>query len=177
MTKRKGLSMFLQHILPLILQQKPGVGLVVVGEDPQDSLNQLGEHAAIQQRIAAQNLQNTVIFLGNLSDRDLELCFAEAAVQIFPLTEVEGDIEGFGMVAIEAAASGTPTVAFDLGGVADAISAENGHLVPPGDYDLFASRVVQVLQDGEPNPDQCITHARRFTWTLYNERMRELIEQ
>jgi phosphatidylinositol alpha-1,6-mannosyltransferase len=89
---------------------------------------------------------------------------------------VEGDVEGFGMVAIEAAASGTPTVAFDLGGVADAISKENGHLVPPGDYDSFASRVAQVLQSNEPNADQCITHARRFTWKLYNERMRQLIE-
>jgi phosphatidylinositol alpha-1,6-mannosyltransferase len=176
MTKRKGLSGFLQHILPLILQNEPDVGLVVVGEDPHDSLNQLGEQAEIQQKIAALGLQDTVAFLGKLSDHDLEICYAEAAVQIFPLTEVRGDVEGFGMVAIEAAACGTPTVAFELGGVADAISAGNGSLVPPGDFNLFADKVVEVLRNDEPNTEQCLAHARRFTWQIYNERMRKLIE-
>jgi phosphatidylinositol alpha-1,6-mannosyltransferase len=177
MTQRKGLSGFLQHILPLILQNEPDVGLVVVGEDPHDSLNQLGEQAEIQQKVAALGLQDTVAFLGKLSDRDLEICYAEAAVQIFPLTEVRGDVEGFGMVAIEAAACGTPTVAFELGGVADAISAENGHLVPPGNFDLFASQVVKVLRNGEPNTEQCLAHARQFSWQTYNEKMRKLIER
>jgi phosphatidylinositol alpha-1,6-mannosyltransferase len=176
MTKRKGLSGFLQHILPIIIQSEPKIGLVVVGEEPQDSLNQLGEQAEVLQQIAAQHLESNVIFLGKLSDRDLETCFAEAAVQIFPLTEVSGDVEGFGMVAIESAACGTPTVAFELGGVADSISAANGHLVPPGDFKSFAEQVIKVLRTAEPNAEQCLAQARQFTWQAYNERMRKLIE-
>jgi phosphatidylinositol alpha-1,6-mannosyltransferase len=177
MTKRKGLSVFLQHILPLIIEREPGIGLVVVGGAPQDSLNQLGEQAEIQRQISAQCLHNFVIFLGNLSDRDLEICYAEATLQILPLIEVPGDVEGFGMVAIEAAASGTPTVAFELGGVADAISAGNGYLVPPGDFRVFADKVVNMLQNDGPSAEHCVTHARQFTWKIYNERMRELIER
>lgn len=176
MTKRKGLSVFLQHILPLILEREPAIGLVVVGGAPQDSLNKLGEQAEIQQQISTQGLHNSVIFLGNLSDRDLEICFAEASLQILPLIEMPGDVEGFGMVAIEAAACGTPTVAFDLGGVADAISDLNGFLVAPGDFELFAKFIIRALRESELTSEQCLAHARRFTWQIYNERMRQLID-
>ncbi|MCB1706404.1 MAG: glycosyltransferase family 4 protein [Halioglobus sp.] len=177
MTKRKGLSGFLRDIFPLILQREGDIGLVVVGENPADSLNRLGEEAEINKQITALHLQDKVTFLGRVPDRDLEICLAEAAVQVFPLTEVPGDIEGFGMVAIEAAACGTPTIAFELGGVSDAISAGNGHLVPPGDAGAFAGQVVSTLRTGEPGPEQCLAHARQFTWQVYNERMRRLIDR
>ncbi len=176
MTRRKGLSHFLQHTLPLILDSDPDVGLVVVGTDPAESLNQLGEHAEVLQALSTPALEKRVVFLGQISDRDLEICYADATVQVFPLVQIPGDVEGFGMVAIEAAACGTPTVAFDLGGVADAISENNGYLVPPGQANLFASAVLKILQDGEPNSELCLTHARQFTWQIYNDKMRTLID-
>ena len=175
MTKRKGLSHFLQHILPLILEQQPELGLVVVGADPAQSINQLGDEAETLRQIAAQSLQERVLFLGNLSDRDLEICFADAAVQVFPLLHVPGDVEGFGMVAIEAAACGTPTVAFELGGVADAISEGNGTLVPPGEWALFAESVLKILREATPDAGKCQRHASRFTWNHYNKKMQEII--
>jgi len=175
MTRRKGLSEFLRHTLPLILDSEPDIGLVVVGENPRDSLNQLGEEAQILATISALDLQDKVQFLGKLNDRDLQICYAEASVQIFPLVEVAGDVEGFGMVAIEAAACGTPTVAFDIGGVADAISAQNGNLAPPGAFSLFAEQVINVLRSGLPNAEQCLSHARQFSWQSYNDKMRNLI--
>jgi phosphatidylinositol alpha-1,6-mannosyltransferase len=177
MTKRKGLSYFLQHILPLILENEPRVGLVVVGSDPADSLNRLGEQAEILHHLSDNNTAQQIVFLGKISDRDLQICYADAEVQIFPLIQIPGDVEGFGMVAIEAAACGTPTVAFDLGGVADAISAQNGHLVPPGQPELFAASVLTVLRGGEPNSALCVAHARNFTWQAYNEKMRALISR
>lgn len=175
-TRRKGLSGFLKNILPLILGNEPSVGLVVVGEDPTDSLNQLGEQVDVLAALAEHALQENVVFLGKLADRDLEISYAGAEVQIFPLVEVAGDIEGFGMVAIEAAACGTPTVAFDLGGVADAISDKNGHLVPPGRFDLFATYVLDVLQNREPNSGLCTEHSRQFTWPIYNDQVKSVID-
>ena len=175
-TRRKGLSSFLRHALPIILASEPEIGLVVVGDNPHDSLNQLGEQAEVRQQIENLSLQKKVAFLGNISDHDLELCYAEAAVQVFPLVQVPGDIEGFGMVAIEAAACGTPTVAFELGGVVDAISAGNGYLVPPGEFKLFAELVVKILREGEPGTKKCVAHARQFTWKAYNENIRKLID-
>ena len=148
----------------------------MVGADPTQSINQLGDEAETLHQLSALSLQRHVQFLGNVEDRDLEICFADAAVQIFPLVHVPGDVEGFGMVAIEAAACGTPTVAFDLGGVGDAITERNGHLVPPGEPELFANSVLRILKEGEPNAEQCLDHARRFTWRDYNEKMRTLID-
>ena len=68
------------------------------------------------------------------------------------------------MVAIEAAACGTLTVAFDLGGVADAISEANGYLVPPGEFTLFAEHVVKALRVGKPDAELCRVHAQQFSW-------------
>lgn len=176
MTKRKGLSEFLRQTLPLILSSEPDVGLVVVGENPRDSLNRLGEEERILSAVSALGLQEKVLFLGKLNDRDLDVCYAEASVQVFPLVAVHGDVEGFGMVAIEAAACGTPTVAFELGGVADAITDKNGFLVPAGDFELFAKFTIRALRDGDPTSEQCLAHAQQFTWQIYNEKMRNLID-
>lgn len=171
-TRRKGLSGFLSHCLPAILAAQPELGLLVVGSDPQDSLNRLGEQDAILEAIERNALGEQVQFLGVVDDDMLHLCYASAEVQVFPLIDVPGDIEGFGMVAVEAAASGTPTVAFDLGGVADAISPENGILVTPGDYAAFADAVLAVIESGEPSAQRCIDHAHNFSWAHYNAALR-----
>lgn len=176
MTKRKGVSAFLQNCMPHILNASPDTGLVVVGGEPQDSLNQLGEQSEIMSTIGALGLKEHVLFLGQISDQELELCYAGAAVQIFPLIEVPGDIEGFGMVAVEAAACGTPTIAFDLGGVADAISNANGHLITPNNYEAFGQTVVNVITSGQPDAASCRNHAQNFSWSRYNKKLRASLQ-
>lgn len=176
LTRRKGLSQFLRHCLPQILREMPDCGLVVVGESPTQSLNRLGEESEVLSAITEENLDDRVRFLGKLSDEDLLTCYADAAVQVFPLVEVPGDVEGFGMVAVEAAACGTPTVAFRLGGVADAISTENGHLLRPGDYQAFAAAVIDVLRTGKPDATSCRNFARGFSWEHYHKRLRDALE-
>lgn len=175
-TRRKGLSQFVQHSLPLICDMAPTSGLVVVGENPDQSLNKQGEARTVTDLVSRLGLGDRVIFLGQLDDAELEACYAAADVQIFPLIEIAGDVEGFGMVAIEAAACGTPTVAFAAGGVADAISQQSGTLVEPGRYDLLAEAIVQALDEGLPDPRQCIEHARRFRWEIYHAKIRSVLE-
>lgn len=176
LTKRKGLSRFLRRCLPQILAQRPGCGLVVVGESPAHSLNRLGEEAEVMSAITEGNLDDRVRFLGKLSEDDLLTCYADAAVQVFPLVDVPGDVEGFGMVAVEAAACGTPTVAFRLGGVADAVSCANGHLIQPSDHEAFASKVVDTLRTGTPDAASCRNFAREFAWENYHARLRDILE-
>lgn len=145
MTRRKGLSPFIRNSLPAILQACPDSGLVVVGDDAGDSLNQRGEKAAVLDAIEETGLKDKVMFLGQVDDRDLETAYTCAAVHVFPLIEVPGDVEGFGMVAIEAAAVGTVTVAFDVGGVADALELVGGTLIPSGNYTEFTSLLTQII--------------------------------
>jgi len=144
-TRRKGLSPFIRNSLPAILQDCPDTGLVVVGDNAGESLNRQGESAEVLAAIEEAGLGDRVMFVGQVSDRDLETAYACAAVHVFPLIEVPGDVEGFGMVAIEAAAVGTLTIAFDVGGVADALELVGGTLIPSGDYTGLTNSIVQCL--------------------------------
>jgi phosphatidyl-myo-inositol dimannoside synthase len=172
MTRRKGLSRFIENSLPAILEAEPESGLVVVGNDPHQSLTDFGEMKEIVEVAKRLHLEDSIIFLGNLGDDELLACYATADVQIFPLIEVSDDIEGFGMVAIEAAACGTPTAAFAIGGVGDAISEKNGLLINPDDYDSFTAGVITILQTGLPSAASCMDHASNFDWSIYNAKLK-----
>lgn len=174
MTRRKGLSPFIRNSLPAILEACPDSGLVVVGDDAGDSLNQQGEKAEVLAAIEEVGLQEKVMFLGQVNDRDLETALACAAVHVFPLTEVPGDVEGFGMVVIEAAAVGTPTVAFDVGGASDAVLPSGGDLVDAGQYDLLSPPLLHHLQNPDADHSAYRAHAARFTWPRFNQEIRLL---
>ena len=80
------------------------------------------------------------------------------------------------MVAVEAASHGVPTVAFETGGVVDAISqGRSGYLVPPGDYSAFAQSVVDTLERGDAMSDSCQEFAKQFTWTKFGQQLFEYI--
>ncbi len=174
-TPRKGLSVFIKVCLPKIIENHPDIGLVIVGDSPTNSLNKQSELSEVVSEISVANLKQHVAFLGHIDDSDLENCFAAAELQILPLIETAGDVEGFGMVAVEAAACGTPTVAFRLGGVADAISSDSGALIAPGDYSAMSDAVGTLLNGGYPNADSCRKHAERFAWPQYHAQVRSVV--
>jgi glycosyltransferase involved in cell wall biosynthesis len=62
---------------------------------------------------------------------------------IFPTKRMEG----FPMVLVEAMIGGLPVVAFDMGGVPDAIDASTGFVLPPGRFDLFKEALLKLYQD------------------------------
>jgi phosphatidylinositol alpha-1,6-mannosyltransferase len=110
-----------------------------------------------------------------LSDDSLANAYIAADVLIFPVLDITGDMEGFGMVAIEAAAHGTPTVAFSVGGVPDAIAeGVSGNLIQPGNYSEFAETVAKHLggEIGGIDPASCRTHAEQYSWPRFGERLR-----
>ncbi|MEH6588511.1 MAG: glycosyltransferase family 4 protein [Halioglobus sp.] len=175
MTRRKGLSAFIKHSLPSILEASPGAGLVVIGDNPDQGLTSHGEQEQVLKAVQQAKLEDHVRFLGAIADEDLLAGYAVADVQIFPLVDVPGDVEGFGMVAIEAAACGTPTVAFNTGGVADAISAANGALAPTNDYKQLSRLLLDVIDTGHPQPDSCISHAAAYAWPAYSAKLRSTL--
>ena len=174
-TRRKGLSKFLEHSLPEILAVEPGAGLVIVGKNPEHSLNRLGEEKKVFSLASRHEYKDRILFLGQLSDSDLQACYALADVQIFPVMDIPGDVEGFGMVAIEAAALGTPTVAFDVGGVADAISKDNGQLIPGENYDAFTRGILKVLRNKFPWQEKCVSHAQKYSWNRFDDDLRRVV--
>lgn len=162
LTTRKGLREFVEHALPTIVQSAPDVLLVVIGAPPTDSLHATAQTPASIQALAdAAGIGHHLRFLGMITDaQQLACAYESAALHIFPVRHLRGDPEGFGMVAIEAAAHGIATVAFATGGIVDAVAHEqSGLLVTPGDYPALARAVLQVL---DTPPRYWQLHARQF---------------
>lgn len=172
MVRRKGLAEFLEKAWPRIVSSQPDTLLIVAGDSPDDALLQDTDGAKRLLKAVDRAGQDAVQFLGPVDDDVLSNCYAAAAALVFPLIRVSGDVEGFGMVAIEAAASGTPTVAFPVGGVVDAVAdGVNGILVPEGDYEAFAHAVVSICRGGPPSRSSCRSHAEKFSWEAHGEKL------
>jgi phosphatidylinositol alpha-1,6-mannosyltransferase len=96
-----------------------------------------------------------------------------------PNREQEGDIEGFGMVFLEASAAGKPVVGGRSGGVYDSIvEGVTGLLVNPEDVDELASKLRQLILDrglrqrlGSAGLQRAKTE---FSWETRARRLREI---
>ena len=113
-------------------------------------------------------------FLGVITNpSELASAYECASLHVFPVRCIPGDPEGFGMVAIEAAAHGVPTIAFATGGVVDAVSqGQSGALVAPDDYAGLAREVLAALERG---PDAwhsgAVNFARQFAWPMFGAQL------
>ena len=81
------------------------------------------------------------------------------------------------MVATEAAAWGTPTIAFRVGGVPDAISDElSGRLISPGDYEAFAAAVIEACTEQRYVEDDIRQFASEYSWPKYSMKLRRALD-
>jgi phosphatidylinositol alpha-1,6-mannosyltransferase len=175
---RKGLREFVADALPQIVSKIPSVRFVIVGTPPSGALYakaQTPEH--IRQAAETVGVAGHLRFLGNIGDSELLDAYAGSDAHVFPVRHIPDDPEGFGMVAVEAAASGLATVAYATGGVVDAVhDGVSGVLVPPGDATAFADAVVSLLR--HPLPDSPIRDfAAGFGWNLFGEKIHAILER
>lgn len=182
LTPRKGLLQFIEHVLPGLIQVDPRVRLVVIGEEATDAIHIAAKGYLSQVKSAADRLavSGEVRFVGSCSDQVLSAAYAAADALIFPVIELPGDVEGFGMVAIEAAAHGTPTVAFSVGGIPDAVRhGVSGALVNPADYAGFAQAIHQVTAEYREAEARvrCRKFAEEFQWESFGMRLRRMIKE
>ena len=132
-----------------------GMHLVIGGTGP--------EHGEIKQRITREGLAK-VHLVGYIPDLDLPDYYRAADVFILPTRTAEG----FGLVLMEAAASGIPSIATDSGAprevVADGVT---GILVPPGAPDALASAISTLYRSPERLTEMGLAALERsagFTW-------------
>lgn len=173
LSTRKGLREFVANVLPRIAAAHPDVLLLIVGETPKNALHAEAQTpASVQKVAAAADVAAHVAFLGAVSDVDLDVLYRAADLHVFPVREIPGNPEGFGMVAIEAAARGLPTVAFAAGGLVDAVAdGQSGCLVAPGDDQAFADAVIGLLARRPIAPERCADFARQFAWAAFGAQM------
>jgi len=149
LTTRKGLREFVEQALPAIVQAEPDSMLVVIGEAPKHSLAaEIQSVESLQAQAKQSGVAGHIRFLGVITDRNLLATAYEAAdVHVFPVRHIPDDPEGFGMVAIEAAAHGLTTAAFATGGIIDAVHhGESGYLVETNNYAELSQHILQLLR-------------------------------
>lgn len=179
LTTRKGLREFVKHALPQIVAAEPSAILVVVGEAPKNSLGAgIQSVESIQATAAQAGLAQHLLFLGVITDAvQLATVYEAADVHVFPVRYIPDDPEGFGMVAIEAAAHGLPTAAFATGGVVDAVAhGQSGYLAEKNNYPQLVEHTVQLLR--QPLPIAGVQgFAKGFAWTMFGQQIRAGLSQ
>jgi phosphatidylinositol alpha-1,6-mannosyltransferase len=157
MQRRKGQDMVIQAIIH-IRQSMPHVKYVIVGT---------GEELASLTALAhALGVQDSVVFAGSVPDQELAAYYAMCDVFIMPNREISGDIEGFGMVYLEAGAAGKPVIGGKSGGTDDAIvDGVTGLRVDGTSIVEIADAVIDLLSA----PDKAETMGLRGRQRVENE--------
>jgi len=133
--KRKGHEWFIREVMPKLDEQ---VVYVTVGDGP--------EFESVEQAVGNSPYKNRIFLLGRQPDDILKQAYSAADLFVMPNIPVDGDMEGFGIVLLEANMARTPAVAADLEGIKDVIAqGENGYRVPTLDADQFADKVHEML--------------------------------
>ena len=140
----------------------PRLSLIIVGEGP---LKQ-----SLMNKVIRLGLQNRIHFMGFVDQETLVAIYRSADVFVIPSL-----YEPFGIVALEAMASGVPVVSSDVGGLSEIVeNAVTGLKVPPGDPQLLASAIRQVL--GVPSLCEFLKingyeyALKRYDWDLVAEK-------
>jgi len=134
-------------------ERVPEMELVIVGEGY--------ERDAILEEIRRHDAEGWITLAGRVTDEQLRDLYRRAWIAVS--TSVR---EGWGMTLTEAAACGTPSVATDIAGHADAVAAERSGLLRERDEDL-ADAMARVLSDAELRArlsEGALTRASELTW-------------
>lgn len=147
--KRKGHAWFLEEVLPKI---NSDVFYLIIGEGL--------EHENLVQIVESHPKKEFIKLVGKQSDEVLKSAYEAADIFIMPNIPVEGDMEGFGIVLLEANLAGTPAIASDLEGIKDVIEdGMNGFKIHVRDSDRFAQQVDNLIENGL---DEMAKSSRKF---------------
>lgn len=137
LVKRKGVGWFISNVLPSLPEN---IIYVISGAGP--------ELENINKAASASGMGNRVFILGFVSDDEREVLLNCCDIYIQANIPVAGDMEGFGLVVLEAASTGIPVVASRLEGLKDAIyDGENGLLAEPEHAESFRNIILSLLED------------------------------
>lgn len=151
LARRKGVKEFLQRSFPKVVAEVPEVCFAIVGENPMESMVHRDDVMhELRGIVWEMRLENHVRLLGWLDSNDLAKIHQASDLLVLPVLSMKDDVEGFGIVILEAAAAGKPAVATRVGGIPHAIEdGKTGVLVEPGDYQLLSRAIINLLQNDQ----------------------------
>lgn len=146
----------------------------IIGEGP--------ERLRLEERVRELRLEEHVLFLGLLSDEHTAWWYQHCSVFVMVPTDEGGDVEGFGLVYLEAGSFGKPVVASDTGGIPDAVlDGVSGIVIPQQSPERCVDALTRILAD------PALAHrmggaaesriAHEFSWDLQAKKLKHCIDQ
>ncbi len=165
--KRKGFSWFLKRVIPYV---DDSVVFILIGPRLKSNflfrlLRKLfpkrmlifldlligypSDQDDVTQIITSSDHMNGKVFhLSDCKYQDVMNILSLADVMVMPNIKVDGDAEGFGLVALEASINGTPVLASRIEGIKDAVNeGKNGWLIPSGDQLRWVNKINRLAED------------------------------
>ena len=138
---RKGQDRLIEA-LPKILEKVPNTALLLVGTGPHKE--------EIKSLVSKHNMDANVFFVGRIVHEELPRYFALGDLFAMPArNRLAGlEVEGLGIVYLEASACGIPTIVGNSGGAPEAlIEGKTGYLVDGNSIDEIANAAIRILTD------------------------------
>ncbi len=173
--RRKGQDMVIRT-LPRLSETIPGIRYVVVGSGPDEQ--------ALRSLAADLGVAERVQFLGTIPDEQLPAAYqaCDLFVMLSRPSDDEQELEGFGIVFLEAGAAGKPVLGGRTGGVAGAVrEGVTGYLIDPLDSDELTRRVEEFAS--QPALGKQMGEAGRglvfekFTAAIFSQKIYTVLEQ
>ena len=184
--KRKGFSWFVKEVVPHLEED---IVLLMIGPKkgqlprywkylPRFIQRQLAlamgistDETALTEVLQQPNIQEKAIQVGKLPFSEVLQLLSAAHLFVMPNIQVPGDMEGFGLVALESAIRGTPVLAAGIEGIKDAIiDGKNGHLLASKNAEVWID-TIHLLLDHPTAVQAWSKKAKQFTIDNYSWRI------
>jgi D-inositol-3-phosphate glycosyltransferase len=150
------------------------MAFAIVGGDPNDKKD--AEMNALKSLTCELGLGDTVHFMGAKDQSELPMFYAAATAVIMP-----SDYESFGMVALEAMASGKPVIASQVGGLAFLVrDRETGYLVPVREPQSLATSIQDIMNDcckAEEMGQRASLVAKEYAWPRIADKLLQIFDE
>lgn len=160
--KRKGHDTMIRA-MPKLKKSIPTVKYAICGDGE--------ERDALEGLVKDLNLEDSVQFIGGVDDETLKKCYQQCDIFVLANRTIGDDIEGFGMVLIEAQACGRPVIAGDSGGTKETLTeGQTGFIVNCDTEDQLCQKIIYLFN----NEDELSSMGQkgrelvtsRFDWNL-----------
>ena len=172
LVKRKGHDFVLKS-LPQVIKSVPNIIYLIVGSGP--------ELENLKKLVQILDLNNIVRFCSDVQDAEIPLYFSSADLFVMPSRQLaDGDVEGFGIVYLEANSYALPVIAGRSGGAIEAVENEvNGLLVGPENEQEIAESIIELFQNSQKAKKFGFQGSERvkkmFTWIQQTNKLKKII--
>jgi phosphatidylinositol alpha-1,6-mannosyltransferase len=171
---RKGQDVLIEA-MPAIIEEVPEAHILMIGEGPYRSY--------LENRVKALGLQEKVTFIGRVQYADLPRYICVGDLFVMPSrSRLAGlEVEGLGIVYLEASACGLPVIAGNSGGAPDAVlQGETGLVVDGTSKTDVAAAVVELLLDADRSKAMGIAGRQwiiqEWRWETWSSRFAQLLK-